>query len=185
MSKPKVIGLLGGTFNPAHTGHVHISEYAMTTLPIDAIWWLVSYNHPVKGQEANFAERFKSAQAVAATYPFITVSDFEQHAGTRYTIDTILALKKAYPDYRFIWMMGADNLTLFHQWHRWNEILNHVSIVVMNRGSEKESALQSPFAQKFAVSQVFSSHQLALEAPFTWYFANSPLHDAASSNLRR
>ena len=182
----KVIGLLGGTFNPAHAGHLHISQYALEMLPIDALWWLVSYDHPVKAPAGlmPFAERMAHAAALLKPYRAITVSDFEQQAGTRYTIDTLLALEACHPNDRFIWLMGADNLTTFHNWHRWDEILNHVPIVVFNRGNEKIQALTSPFAVQFSAAHVASPQQLSLTAPYNWCFLDIPTHPASSTELR-
>jgi nicotinate-nucleotide adenylyltransferase len=110
------IGLLGGSFNPVHEGHVHISLEAIKRLRLDAVWWLVSPQNPLKSSEgmAPYAERLASAQSYAR-HPRIHVSGIEKTLGTRYTIDTLRALTKRMPRQQFLWLMGADNLAQLHR----------------------------------------------------------------------
>ena len=105
------IGLLGGSFNPAHAGHRHISLEALKRLRLDRVWWLVSPQNPLKEKDgmAPLAEREAVAAAVA-DHPRIAVSSLETGLGTRYTIDTVQALKQRFPAADFVWLMGADNL---------------------------------------------------------------------------
>jgi nicotinate-nucleotide adenylyltransferase len=129
------IGLLGGSFNPAHRGHRHISLEALRALGLDEVWWLVSPGNPLKEgakDMAPFAARYASAQRMAKTAP-IRVSDFEQREGTRYTIDTVRRLKLRYPQHRFIWLLGSDTLPNFHQWRDWRGLAREVPIAVIPR----------------------------------------------------
>jgi nicotinate-nucleotide adenylyltransferase len=129
------IGLLGGSFNPAHRGHRRISLAALDALGLDEVWWLVSPGNPLKAgakDMAPFSARLASAEAMAARAP-IRASDFEARAGTRYTIDTLAALKRRYPDDAFIWLMGSDSVPNFHQWRRWRDIARTVPIAVIRR----------------------------------------------------
>ena len=129
------IGLLGGSFNPAHGGHLHISLEAMRTLDLDEIWWLVSPGNPLKEgatDMAPFAARLASAEAVAAGTP-IRVSDFEQRQGTRFTVDTVRLLKERHPQDRFIWLLGSDILPNFHKWRDWRGLAGEVPIAVIPR----------------------------------------------------
>ena len=129
------IGLLGGSFNPAHRGHRHISLWAMAALGLDEVWWLVSPGNPLKEgakDMAVFEARFASAQRMAQRSP-IRVSDFEQREGTRYTVDTIRRLKRRYPQYEFIWLLGSDTLTNFHKWRDWRGLAREVPIAVIRR----------------------------------------------------
>src|SRR5687768_7234603 len=116
----KRVGLLGGSFNPAHRGHRRISLAAIEALGLDEIWWLVSPGNPLKPAKgmAPYEARVESAREQAKGTR-IKVSDFERQAGTRYTVDTLTALKRRYPDHRFIWLMGADTVAQFHQWRSW------------------------------------------------------------------
>lgn len=135
------MGLLGGSFNPAHAGHLHISLVALKKLKLDEIWWLVSPGNPLKDPKtlASFEARFASAEKLA-THPGIRVSDFEQRTGTRYTADTLAKLKKRYPRVQFVWLMGADNLAQFHRWQRWAWILSQVPVVVFDRAPYSHGA---------------------------------------------
>ncbi|MDX2112521.1 MAG: nicotinate-nucleotide adenylyltransferase [Alphaproteobacteria bacterium] len=158
----RVIGLLGGSFNPAHAGHLHISLVALKKLKLDEVWWLVSPGNPLKDPKtlASFEARFASAEKLA-THPNIKVSNFEQlpphrlagsppsprrgeglgeGVGIRYTYQTIARLKKRYPRVQFVWLMGADNLAQFHRWQRWAWILSQVPVVVFDRAPYSHGA---------------------------------------------
>lgn len=129
------IGLLGGSFNPAHFGHRRISLAAMRALGLDQVWWLVSPGNPLKTRAndmASYSARFAAAKAMARRAP-IKVTDFEQQAGTRFTIDTVRAVKRAYPRNRFIWLLGSDTLPNFHLWRDWRRLAHEVPIAVIRR----------------------------------------------------
>jgi nicotinate-nucleotide adenylyltransferase len=129
------IGLLGGSFNPAHKGHRRISLAAIDALGLDELWWLVSPGNPLKEgakDMAPFEARFVAAERMARHSP-IRVSDFEQRAGTRYTVDTVRMLKRRFPQDRFIWLLGSDTLTNFHKWRDWRGLAREVPIAVIRR----------------------------------------------------
>ena len=129
------IGLLGGSFNPAHRGHRHISLEAMRVLGLDEVWWLVSPGNPLKEgapDMAPFEARLASARRLARRAR-IRASDFEREAGTRYTIDTVRALKRRFPEHRFIWLLGGDTLPNFHKWRDWRGLAAEVPIAVIRR----------------------------------------------------
>jgi len=130
----KRIGLLGGSFNPAHRGHRQLSLAAIDALGLDEVWWLVSPGNPLKPAKgmAPYAARLTSAQEIARRAP-IRVSDFEARAGTRYTIDTLRKIKQRYPGRQFIWLMGADTVAQFHQWKDWRNIAKTLPIAVLPR----------------------------------------------------
>ncbi|QIL03164.1 nicotinate-nucleotide adenylyltransferase [Sphingomonas sinipercae] len=130
----KRVGLLGGSFNPAHRGHRRLSLAAMRALQLDEVWWLVSPGNPLKDARdmADYEARLASAHIVAEGTA-IVVSDFERQAGTRYTVDTLRALLPAYPQHRFIWMMGSDTLPDFHRWRHWRRLAGLVPIAVLPR----------------------------------------------------
>ena len=140
------IGILGGSFNPAHSGHRAISLAALVALGLDEVWWLVSPGNPLKeksGDMAPFAVRFASARAMARHAP-IQVSAIEQKLGTRYTVDTVAKLVRLYPKKRFIWLMGADNLAQFDQWRDWRGIAREVPIAVVARPGYEGAARAAP-----------------------------------------
>ena len=129
------IGLLGGSFNPAHRGHRHISLEAMRALGLDEVWWLVSPGNPLKEgakDMAPFEARLASARHIARGAR-IRVSDFEQSERTRFTIDTVKRLKQRYPQDRFIWLLGSDTLPNFHLWRDWRGLAREVPIAVIRR----------------------------------------------------
>lgn len=141
----KRIGLLGGSFNPAHKGHRAISLHALRALDLDEVWWLVSPGNPLKPVEgmAPMAARMASARKMVRHAP-IRVTAIETRLKTRYTADTLAKLPRLYPKHRFIWLMGADNLAQFHQWHDWRGIARDVPIAVIARPGYDRQARASP-----------------------------------------
>ena len=136
------IGLLGGSFNPAHGGHRSASLHARRALDLDEVWWLVSPGNPLKeGAEdmAPYEARLQSAARMAEGTP-IKVSDAERRLETRYTIDTLKALMRENPDKRFIWLMGADTVAQFHRWKDWRDIAQLVPIAVLPRAGYDDEA---------------------------------------------
>ena len=129
------IGLLGGSFNPAHHGHRHISLHALRELGLDEVWWLVSPGNPLKEGAADMAplQARLSSAAKMARGARIRASDFEARVGTRYTIDTVRHLKRRYPEHQFIWLMGSDTLPDFHKWRDWRGLAREVPIAVIRR----------------------------------------------------
>ncbi|MFD1612999.1 nicotinate-nucleotide adenylyltransferase [Sphingomonas tabacisoli] len=143
--KQSRIGLLGGSFNPAHGGHRAISLFAIRALGLDELWWLVSPGNPLKDPEsmAPLKARLASARKLARGARIVPTA-IEADLGTRYTADTIAALKKRYPMHRFVWLMGADNLLQFHHWRRWREIARAVPIAVIARPGYNHAARAAP-----------------------------------------
>lgn len=130
----KRIGLLGGSFNPAHRGHRRISLAALAALGLDEVWWLVSPGNPLKAARgmAPYEARLGSARQQAKGAP-IKVSDFERRAGTRYTVDTLAALQRRHANAQFIWLMGADTVAQFPQWRQWRTLAAMLPIAVIHR----------------------------------------------------
>ncbi len=142
----KRIGILGGSFNPAHRGHRAISLSAMRALALDEIWWMVSPGNPLKdgaSDMAPFAARMASARAMSRHAP-IRVTAIERRLGTRYTVDTLEKLVRIHPRHRLIWLMGGDNLAGFHQWKGWRRIARQLPIAVIDRPGYIGPARASP-----------------------------------------
>ena len=139
------IGLLGGSFNPAHRGHRRVSLAALDALGLDEIWWLVSPGNPLKPRQgmAPLPARLASARR-AARGARIRVTAIERELGTVYTVDTLAALMRRYPKRSFIWLMGADNLGQFHRWRDWRRIASLVPIAVATRPGYDARALKAP-----------------------------------------
>jgi nicotinate-nucleotide adenylyltransferase len=141
----KLTGLLGGSFNPAHRAHRRISLFALESLGLDEVWWLVSPGNPLKPVEgmASLSARVHSAKRQARRAP-IRVTAIEREFGTRFTIDTLRALKWRFPRRRFVWLMGSDNLAQFHRWKDWRGIAREMPIAVIARPGYDRRALASP-----------------------------------------
>ncbi|ANU06710.1 nicotinate-nucleotide adenylyltransferase [Paraurantiacibacter namhicola] len=139
------IGLLGGSFNPAHGGHRRISLFALRALGLAEVWWMVSPGNPLKPKEgmASLTARVKSAQVQARRAP-IRVTAIEQQLGTRYTVDTLAAIRRRFANRDFVWLMGADNLAQFHLWKDWQAIARQMPIAVIARPGYDSAAIASP-----------------------------------------
>lgn len=181
------IGLLGGSFNPAHDGHRYISTEALKRLRLDAVWWLVSPQNPLKPTAgmASLDDRLAAARAVAR-HPRIRVTDLERRLGTRYTADTLDALVRRYPTTRFVWLMGADNLVQLPSWQRWSSIVNTVVIAVFARSPYDARALSGQAAHRFAHARIDArgAPTLADWQPPAWLFLPLRRHPAAATALR-
>ena len=142
--------MLGGSFNPAHHGHLHISEYALKKLGMDEIWWLVSPQNPLKPVDGmgDYKERFEFARNITKKNRRIFVSDIEKRISTKYTYQTLSQLQRRYPGTNFIWLMGADNLAGFHFWQHWESILKMMPIVVFDRAPYSFTSLSSKTYQR-------------------------------------
>lgn len=150
------IGLLGGSFNPAHEGHVHISLLALKEMGLDAVWWLVSPQNPLKSGTgmAGFDVRFEKAQQITAPHPKIIVSDIETQLGTRFTADTLRHLRLRFQATRFIWMMGADNLIQIPRWQHWQKIFHDCDVAVFRRPPYSVGVLRGMAAQRFHLKRI-------------------------------
>lgn len=144
----KTIGLLGGSFNPAHEGHLYISRYALDKLGMDEVWWLVSPVNPLKDPKslAAYRTRLTLARDKAAGEKRIRVLDIEARKKFFYSVETIDYLRDRHPNSAFVWLMGADNLAQFHRWKRWRYIMATLPVIVFDRSPYSHSALRSPAA---------------------------------------
>jgi nicotinate-nucleotide adenylyltransferase len=146
------IGLLGGSFNPAHEGHVHISLLAIKRMRLHQVWWLISPQNPLKPAQgmADFAERKAEAEKLTRHHPRIIVSDLERQLGSRYTADTLSILRLKFSQTRFFWMMGADNLLQIPHWECWQSIFKLADVAVFRRPPYAVGVLRGIAAQRFS-----------------------------------
>ncbi|TCO71114.1 nicotinate-nucleotide adenylyltransferase [Rhodovulum euryhalinum] len=180
------IGLLGGSFDPAHEGHAHITRQALKRFGLDAVWWLVSPGNPLKAEgPAPMARRIAAAQRVMH-HPRVTITDIEARIGTRYTAETLARIKALYPGVHFVWLMGADNLASFHRWDRWQSILDTVPVGVLARPGHGIAQRQSSAALAYARHRLPAARarSLATHPPPAWCYLNLPLIDISSSQIR-
>jgi nicotinate-nucleotide adenylyltransferase len=143
------IGLLGGSFNPAHVGHKHVAQLALRQLRLDQIWLLVSPGNPLKSQQgmAPLTQRLASARKISDGRRVVATA-IEAALGTRYTVDTLRFLLRRFPRARFVWIMGADILEELPRWHRWREIARHLAFAVLPRPSYNHRALAGQAARR-------------------------------------
>ncbi|HTV28586.1 MAG TPA: nicotinate-nucleotide adenylyltransferase [Xanthobacteraceae bacterium] len=179
------IGLLGGSFNPAHAGHVHISEVALKRLKLDYVWWLVAPHNPLKPTigMAPLDDRVALARE-AALHPRILVMDIERALGTRYTIDTLGALQTRFPNLRFVWLMGSDNLDQFRRWRRWTEIATRIPIAVVMRPGTTLAPLRAKAAQRLARSRRCAAERVPFARPPAFIVLDGPRNTASSTAIR-
>ncbi len=180
------IGLLGGSFDPAHAGHVHITQEALKRFDLDQVWWLVSPGNPLKAEgPATLARRMARANDVMR-HPRVQVTDLEAHWGTRYTAETLAALLARYQGVRFVWLMGADNLAQFHMWQDWHWIMENVPVGVLARPGRRLGARRSRAAQLYKSYRIPGrmSHLLGNSRAPSWCFANVPMIAQSSTAIR-
>jgi nicotinate-nucleotide adenylyltransferase len=182
------IGVLGGSFNPAHEAHVHISLIALRRLKLDSVFWLVSPQNPLKSAKdtVSLDKRLEHARAIVND-PRIEVTALEQALGTRYTVDTLEALQRRFARARLVWLMGGDNLAQFHRWRRWQEIARRVPIAVVARPGFTIRALASPAARLLANARIPAERaaELTAQTPPAWVFLKERLDPASSTALRQ
>ena len=187
VSRRVTIGLMGGSFNPAHDGHRHIARAALRRLGLSEVWWLVSPQNPLKSRDdmGALTTRLASARAVAK-HPRIKVRDIERRLGTVYTSELIAWLVRRAPRARFVWLMGADNLRQFDSWYQWSRILHTVPVAVFDRPPYSLKALHGTAARRFARSRVAERRARSLPrmAPPAWVFFHTVRHSATASAIR-
>lgn len=185
-ARGQTIGLLGGSFDPPHEGHVHITREALKRFGLDRVWWLVSPGNPLKEHgPAPIADRVQAARALM-DHPRVEVTDIEAHLGTRYTAQTLDALRARYPQVQFVWLMGADNLAQFHLWQDWRGIMETTPIGVLARPGDRISARLSPAAKLYDFARLKGrrGHLLGHAKAPAWSFQNVPMRAVSSSEIR-
>lgn len=181
------IGLFGGSFNPPHQGHRLVSRESLKRLNLDAIWWLVTPGNPLKTHDelAPLAQRVSAARTLA-DHPSLRVTGFEAAHGFTYTFQTLQFLTRTLPDRRFVWIMGADSLSSFHRWERWEDIFGLLPIAVYARPGSTRYALFSKTAIRFAKSRIDEADapRLASMQPPAWVFLHGLMSSLSSTQLR-
>ena len=180
------IGLLGGSFNPPHDGHVHVSEAALRKLRLDYVWWLVSPQNPLKPSRgmASFDKRLEAAKRLADRHPRMVVTGIEDELGTRFTIDTLRALKRRFADTRFVWLMGSDNLVQISRWRRWQQIFAEVPVAVVARPGSALPARHSKAANRFKMAALPADSRLADAKPPALTVIEVKRNPASGTQLR-
>jgi nicotinate-nucleotide adenylyltransferase len=182
------VGLLGGSFNPPHDGHLAISLHALARLGLDRLWWLVTPGNPLKPKHdlAKLSDRLAAAEALARD-PRIDVTGFEAGLSNAYTCNTLRYLRQRRRGVNFVWLMGADSLKDFHEWRDWREIFHLVPVAVLDRPGYRLAALTSPAAHALARYRIDERDAagLARLAPPVWTFLTTPLSSSSSTAIRQ
>jgi len=181
------VGLFGGSFNPAHDGHLHVAETALNRLALDRVVWLVSPQNPLKDSRHTAPLEVRMASARKwATSPSMIVSDVEERMGTAWTVDTLRAIKDRHPGVKFVWLMGSDNLAGFHRWRGWTDIMRMMPVAVIARPGSMLESRSAPAARRFApwrVSEPEARLLPTLTAP-AWAYLTAPLNRSSSTAIR-
>ena len=183
----KKIGLLGGSFDPPHKGHLYISLDAKKILNLDEIWWLVTPKNPLKIlKPATYRERVQNCHNITKGQP-IKISEIEKKINSTYTYQSLSYILNHYKNIKFFWLMGADNLINFHHWQKWKNIFNNISIVIFKRHGYNNKALKSLSIKTFSQSKIVNnpincSHFTKLPS---WAIINNKEIRISSSEIRK
>ncbi len=181
------IGILGGSFNPAHEGHAHVARMARVMLGLDQVWLLVSPGNPLKPRQgmAPFVDRLASARRVADGRR-VVATDMEAAMGTRFTVDTLRGLRRRFPNARFVWLMGADNLGQLPRWRRWLDIVRTMPVAVLPRPSYNHRALAGCAARRLRHARIPARRApvLADHQPPVWTFLPVSENAASATAIR-
>ncbi|MEM5516627.1 nicotinate (nicotinamide) nucleotide adenylyltransferase [Henriciella sp. AS95] len=179
--------MFGGSFNPPHSGHLHVAETALKRLRLDWVYWLPARGNPLKSKPADFYERVHQVRELIGHNPRMFVSDFEHWANVRYTIDVLNTFTRHSPKANFVWLMGADSLRNFHDWRAWQAIAETIPICVVSRPEAGPRALRAPFARRYANCRLRERNAALLPnctAP-AWVYLKAPYDWTSSTQLRR
>ena len=143
------IGILGGSFDPPHSGHVLVTLWALKCFGLDRVWWLVSPGNPLKTERPIPIEKRMDAACRIMRHPRVEISNFEEQVGTRYSYQTVARLKRRFPKANFVWLMGADSMSQLHNWKKWNSFVKDVPIGVFARPGQNIPARFSVAAVRY------------------------------------
>ena len=183
------VGLFGGSFNPAHMGHLHVAETALRALNLDEIWWLVSPQNPLKPEQPSYDSRVATVRKLPLSR-HMKISRLEIDHGTQYTIDTLRLARRLYAQNRFVFLMGADNFAQLPRWKNWQEIMHTMPIAIIarptNSGAPHFRARLGQTARQYRHARVpeAQAHILAGKHAPAWTYITSPLSRLSSSAIR-
>ena len=182
----KSIGLLGGSFDPPHKGHLYISLEARKLLNLDEIWWLVTPQNPLKiYKPATYDERINNCREITKGHP-IKITEIEKKINSKYSYESISYIQNHYKNIKFFWLMGADNLINFHKWQRWKNIFNDISIVVFKRHGYNSKALSSISTKTYSQFKVMINpiNKIHFSSLPSWTWINNREIKISSTDIR-
>ncbi len=183
----KHIGILGGSFDPPHHGHIYISLEAKKVLSLNQVWWLVTPQNPLKIEKpATYEERLHNCHNITKDYP-IFVKEIEKKINSKYSYYTIEYLRHHFSNIKFYWLMGTDNLVNFHQWQNWRKFFNKISIVIFKRHGYNNAVLKSIASKTFANYQIKSNklNQKHFTSLPSWTFVQNKEIRISSTEIRK
>ena len=182
------IGLLGGSFNPPHIGHLHIARLARAEFGLDFVWWIVTPQNPLKKTKgmAPYSERYLLVKEMLQQSPRQMPTHLESDLGTKYTHETVAALRKNFPKTDFVWICGMDNAHIFHKWDEWREILNLMPICFIARPPADNLVRNSPLRQYTNVPHYFATkgRNTNLKNKGVYWLKASKMLDISSTKIR-
>jgi len=181
------IGLFGGSFDPPHSGHLHVADTAMKRLGLDQVWWFPTPGNPLKEAPSDYAARFEAVRDLTRHHRRFRVSNVEKQLNLRYTIDLVRLLKQRCREAQLVWVMGGDSLMTFHYWKDWRALTELVPIAVIARPGFELAARVSPFAKRLKQYQLpdDAAQGLSKKAAPAWVYLPAPLNPISSTAIRR
>ena len=180
------IGMFGGSFDPPHSGHLHVASTAMKRLQLDAVWWFPTPGNPLKEAPSDYEERFAAVQVLTKRNRDFRVSNIEKQAGLRYTYDLVRLMRQHCPHADLVWIMGGDSLMTFHYWKDWEKLAESIPIAVIARPGFELASRFSLFAKKMRRHRLADNAASILpqqKAP-AWVYVPAPLDPISSTALR-
>ncbi len=180
------VGLLGGSFNPPHEGHMHISLAALKALDLDAVWWLVTPKNPIKSINPQPLEERMRLCRDLVDHPKVLISDIEKDLGTNITYFTVRKLKDNFPNTQFVWISGMDNARNLHRWNHWQRLLQEVPMLHLTRNPAKSLVQACPLRMLRTQKHVFIDRgsRLPLDPGTTYWMMQKKMVDISSTEIR-
>lgn len=183
------VGLLGGSFNPPHAGHLHIARIAKAKFGLDVVWWIVTPQNPLKDKKdmTAYEWRYADVERMLEDYPRQIPTHLESEMGTNFTYETVVELRNHFPVTDFIWICGMDNAHIFHKWERWQEILEMMPITFIARPPATNLVKGAPIRMAHNIPQWHSAkgRKTDLRSPGIYWLEGSKMLDISSSEIRK
>lgn len=185
-SKKKFVGILGGTFDPPHEGHLFISKFAKIKLDVGEVWWIVTTTNPLKKNKVDYKKRLKKVKRFLMNH-HIKVLEIQDLSKNTYTVDLLEYLFKKFPHKKFVWLMGADNLFSFHLWRDWKKIFYNIPIAIFDRPPYSLSISKAKAILYFKEDRINSklSRNLKFMKPPKWLFLTGLTNLQSSTKIRQ
>ena len=185
-SKKKFVGILGGTFDPPHEGHLFISKFAKIKLDVGEVWWIVTTTNPLKKNKVDYKKRLRKVKRFLMNH-HIKVLEIQDLSKNTYTVDLLEYLFKKFPHKKFVWLMGADNLFSFHLWRDWKKIFYNIPIAIFDRPPYSLSISKAKAILYFKEDRINSklSRNLKFMKPPKWLFLTGLTNLQSSTKIRQ